>query len=106
MLFLVSGKLFDTTQTLLIYLFLIIGASFAFYGLYMFFRDKKKSKPIQTTSNYSKKSMLIAFGGFCIILGLTSDSSNSIPAIYKYLSGTIFIIVGVFFTHNEKDKTK
>ena len=106
MFFLVSGKFFDYEQTLLLWVFLIIGLSFSSYGLYIFFRDKKNPSLKKPAQNFSKKSMQIAFGIFCVVLGMTTDSSNFIPAIFKYLIGAFFIFLGLFYSKNDIDKSK
>ena len=40
--------------------------------------------------------------GSGILLGLTSDSSNFIPSIYKYVIGSIFILYGILSKFNRK----
>lgn len=105
MFFLVSGKMFDHSQTFMVFLFLIIGLLFTAYGLYIFFRDKKNKTQIQTNPSITKKNGLLAFGGFCIVLGITSDSSNFIPAIYKYASGILFIFISLVYSPSKIDKT-
>lgn len=51
----------------------------------------------------SKKSYIIIFGIICIILGLGTDFSNFIPAIFKYIVGIGFILYALFFIKKSND---
>ncbi|RED45631.1 hypothetical protein DFQ02_1089 [Seonamhaeicola aphaedonensis] len=47
-----------------------------------------------------KKKWIILFGIICILLGFDTDNTNFIPSSYKYITGGIFIVYGLFFVKN------
>ncbi len=94
-LFLTSVKSID--NIILGFSILIIGLSFASYGLVIFFRDKKNGRANKTFEPFNKKQTFILLGLFSIILGFSSDSTNYISASLKYGIGILFILIGLFY---------